>query len=439
MRGGLAALFIKSPLRPLPSGQKYPLTIFSKTFNHLSISLNTFTINKIFCELMNRQIAYKYRFYPTDDQKVLLAQTFGCVRYVYNNILEYRHKEYYQNNNCINYVQTSAKFTEMRKETQWLQAVSFDAIQQGLRNLDRAFSNFFKGQNKYPKFKNRNARQSFRLTKNSFRFKDGKLYIAKSKEPLEIKWSRDLDLSKINSITVSQDSANRYFVSIQGEKDIKLKPVNQNKIGIDLGLTNFIIDSNGNKIANPRNTKKYAQKLKIEQRKLSKKQKGSENFKKQKLKVARAHAKIADCRKDFLHKLSTNIVNENQVIILEDLAIKNMVQNRKLSKSISDAAWSMFVGMLKYKSEWFGRTFHQVNRWYPSYKTCSSCGHLHSKMPLSVRKFSCENCGTELDRDINAAKNILTVGHTELACGVQNKTKALKSNAQDRETRILFL
>lgn len=388
---------------------------------------------------MNQQIAYKYRFYPTDEQKTLLAQTFGCVRFVYNNILEYRHNEYYQNNNSINYTETSAKLTELKKDLDWLKDVSSVALQQSLRNLDVAFSNFFKGQNRYPKFKNRNKRQSFRLVNSGFNIKDGKLYIAKSKEPLEVKWSRDLDLSKINSITISKDCANRYHVSIQGEKYIKLKPVNQNKIGIDLGLTHFLIDSNGNKISNPRNTRKYAKKLKIEQRRLSNKQKGSENFKKQKFKVAQVHAKIADCRKDFLHKLSTNIVNENQVIILEDLAVKNMVKNRKLSKSISDAAWSTFVNMLKYKSEWFGRTFHQVNRWYPSSKTCSSCGHLHSKMPLSVRNFSCEGCGATHDRDINAAKNILTVGQTELACGVQNKTKALKSNAQDRETRILSL
>jgi len=389
---------------------------------------------------LNQQIAYKYRVYPTNEQKTLLARTFGCVRFVYNNILEYRHNEYYQNNNSINYNQTSAKLTELKKELDWLYDVSNVALQQGLRNLDTAFSNFFKGRAKYPKFKNRHKKQSFRLTNSGFRFKDGKLYIAKSKEPLEIKWSRDLDLSKINSITVSKDSADRYFVSIQGEKDMKLKPVNQNKIGIDLGLTHFLIDSNGNKIANLRNTRKYAQKLKIEQRRLSKKQKGSENFKKQKLKVARVHAKIADCRKDFLHKLSSNIVNENQVIILEDLAVKNMIQNRKLSKAISDAAWSTFVDMLKYKSEWYGRTFHQVNRWYPSSKTCSSCGHLHSKMPLSVRKFSCESCHVEHDRDINAAKNILTVGHTELACGVQNKTESpVWSNAQDCETRIPLL
>jgi putative transposase len=205
-------------------------------------------------------------------------------------------------------------------------------------------------------------------------------------------------------------------------------------------LTHFLIDSNGNKISNPKNTRKYAQKLKIEQRRLKNKQKGSENFKKQKLKVARIHAKIADCRKDFLHKLSSTIVNENQVICVEDLAVKNMVKNRKLSKAISDAAWSTFVNMLKYKSDWYGRTFHQVNRWYPSSKTCSSCGHLHSKMPLSVRKFSCEKCGAEHDRDINAAKNILTVGQTELACGVHDKTKALvESNAQDREARIPLL
>ena len=384
------------------------------------------------------QVAYKYRFYPTEEQKQLLAQTFGCVRYVYNNILEYRHNEYYQKNNSINYSQTSAKFTEMRNEIDWLRDVSYVAIQQGLRNLDNAFSNFFKKKANYPKFKNRNAKQSFRLTSVGFRIKNGKLYIAKSKEPLDVKWSRELDLEKLNSITISKDPANRYHVSIQGEKDMKLKPFTNKKIGIDLGLTHFCIDSNGDKINNPRTTRKYAQKLKIEQRKLSKKEKGSSNYQKQKLKVARVHAKIADTRNDFLHKLSSKIINENQVIVLEDLAVGNMIKNKKLSKSIADVSWSKFVNMLKYKSEWYGRTFHQVNRWYPSSKTCSSCGHLHDSMPLNVRHFSCENCGEELDRDINAAKNILTVGLTELACGDRGKSdpRSHRDNALVSEARI---
>ena len=387
------------------------------------------------------QIAYKYRLYPTKSQEQLFAQTFGCVRYVYNNILEYRHNEFYTNHNSINYKQTSAKFTEMRKEIDWLRDVSFDAIQQGLRNLDKAFSNFFLKRANYPKFKNRNMKQSFRLTKNAFRFKDGKLYIAKSKEPLNVKWSRELDLQKLNSITISKDSANRYHVSIQGEKDMKLHPFTDKKIGIDLGLTHFCIDSDGDKINNPRTTRKYAQKLKFEQRRLKNKEKDSENFKKQKLKVARVHAKIADTRNDFLHKLSSKIINENQVIVLEDLAVGNMIKNKKLSKSIADVSWSKFVNMLKYKSEWYGRTFHQVNRWYPSSKTCSNCGHLHDSMPLNIRNFSCENCGAELDRDINAAKNILTVGLTELACGDRGKSdlRSFGDNALVSETRIPLL
>ena len=384
------------------------------------------------------QIAYKYRFYPTEEQKQLFSNTFGCVRYVYNNILEYRHKEYYQNNNSVNYVQTTKKLTELKSEYEWLKNVSSVALQQSLRNLDSAFSNFFKGHNKYPRFKNRYKKQSFRLVNSGFCFKNGKLYIAKSKEPLDIKWSRELDLEKLNSITISKDSANRYHVSIQGEKEMKLHPLNDNKIGVDLGLTHFCIDSNGDKINNPRTTRKYAQKLKFEQRRLKNKQSGSNNYQKQKLKVARIHAKIADTRSDFLHKLSSRIVNENQVIVLEDLAVGNMIKNKKLSKSISDASWAKFVDMLKYKSEWYGRTFHQVNRWYPSSKTCSSCGYLHDSMPLNIRNFSCENCGAELDRDINAAKNILTVGLTELACGDRGKSdpRSFKDNALVSEARI---
>ena len=371
-----------------------------------------------------KQVAYKYRIYPTREQQKLFANTFGCVRFVYNNLLDYRHKEFFQNNNSINYTQTAKRLRELKKEYTWLSNVSAVALQQSLRNLDKAFSNFFKGLSRYPKFKNKNAKQSFRLVNTGFSIRDDKLYIAKSKQPLKVKWSRKLDFEKINNITISKDCSGRYFVSIQGEKDIKPKQKLNKSIGLDLGLNHLVIDSDGKKYSNVRNTRKYANKLKREQRRLFKKQKGSNNRKKQRLKVAKVHAKIADRRKDYLHKLSSKLIKENQLICLEDLQVKNLIRNKKLSKHISDASWGELVSMMEYKADWYGRKVVKIDRFYPSSKTCSSCGHLHEKMPLSIRKFSCKSCGTKHDRDINAAKNVLAVGHTVIACGESNKTEA---------------
>lgn len=370
-----------------------------------------------------KQAALKYRAYPTKEQQALFASTFGCVRFVYNSLLDYRHKEYYQNNNSINYSQTSKKLTELKSEYEWLKRVSSVALQQSLRNLDNAFSNFFKGRAKYPNFKKKNNRQSFRLVNSGFSLNNGELYIAKSKQPLKIKISRPIDLEKINSVTISKDCSGRYFISIQGEKNIEPKISLRSSIGLDLGISHLLIDSNGKKYNNQRHTKKYAYKLKLEQRRLSNKKKGSSNFNKQKLKVAKVHAKITDCRNDYLHKLTSNIVNENQVIVVEDLAVKNMVKNKKLSKHISDASWGTLISMLEYKANWYGRDLVKIDRWYPSSKTCSSCGHKHYSMPLNIRKFSCSACGVSHDRDINAAKNILAVGTTVLACGDHGKTK----------------
>lgn len=390
------------------------------------VSINV-TITIVFCNrIIMTSLALKYRAYPTKEQQQLFAHTFGCVRFVFNQLLDYRHKEYYTNNNSINYTQTAKKLTEMKLGIEWLKNVSSVALQQSLRNLDSAYGNFFKGRSSYPKFKSKHNKQSFRLVNSGFRLKNGEIYIAKSNEPLKIKLSRPIDLTKVNSITISKDCSGRYFVSIQGEKEIKELPKNDHKIGIDLGLTHLAITSDGVKFNNKRHTKKYEVKLAMYQKRLSKKQKGSNNRYKARLKVAKIHAKIADCRKDYLHKLSTKLINENQVICLEDLAIKNMVKNRKLSKAISDVSWGEFVSLLTYKAGWYGRNLVKIDRWFPSSKTCSECGHLHSKMPLSIRKFSCDGCGVKLDRDINAARNILAAGHVVLACGAGSLDTTMK-------------
>jgi putative transposase len=358
-----------------------------------------------------KEIAVKQRFYPTIEQAELLAQTFGCVRVVYNSILRWRTDAFYNDTQKVNYNAASAKLTELKKdpELHWLSDVSSVPLQQALRHQQTAFKNFFEGRTKYPTFKKKRSKQSATFAKSAFSFKGGKLFIAKSKEPLKIRWSRSLP-SDPSSITLSKDSAGRYFVSmlcrflpIQLAKSAK-------QIGIDLGLTDLVITSDGFKSGNPRHTKRHAARLARAQRGLSRKKKGSNNFEKARHKVARIHAKIMDSRRDFTHKLTTKLINENQVICLESLVVKNMVKNPKLAKAISDANWGEFVRQMAYKADWLGRTIKQIDRWYPSTKRCNCCGHIVDFLPLNIRHWDCPECSAHLDRDLNAAQNIKSAG-----------------------------
>lgn len=366
-----------------------------------------------------KEKAYKYRFYPTPDQVDLLNQTFGCIRFVYNSILKWRTDAYYNDGESINYNSCSSKLTELKKQSEfsWLNDVSCVPLQQSLRHQQTAFTNFFKGRAKYPAFKKKRSYQSAEFTKSAFKYKDGKVYIAKSKEPLKIKWSRNLS-SEPTTITVSKDCSGRWFVSLLCRFEPKSMPVNNKTVGIDLGLTDVVITSDGFKSGNPRYTAKYAKKLAKAQRKLSKKKKGSANFKKAQLVVAKIQAKIGDSRRDFTHKLTTKLINENQVISCESLSVKNMVKNTKLAKSISDANWGEIVRQLTYKADWHDRTLVQIDKWYPSSKRCSCCGHIVDSLPLHIRHWSCPACDSKLDRDTNAAINIKGAGQALLACGV---------------------
>lgn len=291
-------------------------------------------------------------------------------------------------------------------------------MQQSLRHLQTAFSNFFAKRAKYPTFKSKHDKQAAEYTASAFKW-DGKvLKLAKMDAPLNIRWSRTLPkAAKLTTATVSKDATGRYFVSLLCDDVVSPKPEVSAKVGIDLGLTHFAILSTGEKIAAPNTFRKNESKLAKLQRRLAKKQKGSSNRNKARMKVARLHAKTADTRRDFLHKLSTRLVNENQVIAIESLAVSNMQKNRRLAKSISDAGWSEFVRQLEYKSLWYGRALVGIDRWYPSSKRCRDCGYTVPKMPLKVRSWICPECGSIHDRDINAARNVLTAGLAGLALG----------------------
>lgn len=370
---------------------------------------------------MKQKRAYKYRVYPTHEQANTLARTFGCARFVYNWALRLRTDAYYQEQRRVSYYDTSAALTDLKKqpEYRWLNEVSCVPVQQALRHLDRAFRNFFEGRASYPTFKKRHGQQSAEYTTSAFKWDGTSLTLAKMDAPLDIHWSRPLpDGAKPTTVTITKDCANRYFVSLLIEEDMKPLPVVKKQVGLDLGIKGMVVLSTGEHVGNPRYFAQNEKKLAKAQRRLAKKKKGSKNRKKARLKVARIHAKIADRRRDYQHKLSTRILRENQVVCIESLSVKNMVKNHKLAKAISDVGWGEFVRQLEYKASWYGRTLVKIDKWYPSSKRCFACGHILDSLSLDVRQWRCPECGALHDRDINAAKNIHAVGLTVVeACG----------------------
>ncbi|MGH3310142.1 MAG: RNA-guided endonuclease InsQ/TnpB family protein [Streptomyces sp.] len=365
--------------------------------------------------------AFKYRFYPSDAQAAELSRTFGCVRKVYNLALAAR-TEAWTRQERVNYNATSAMLTAWKKteELAYLSEVSSVPLQQTLRHLQVAFTNFFAKRAKYPRFKSRKkSRKSAEYTTSGFRFRAGKLTLAKMSEPLDIRWSRPLPQGAAPStVTVSQDAAGRWFVSLLcQDASIQPLPAIDAAVGIDVGLDHLLTLSTGEKIVNPRHERRDRAALAKAQRRLAKKARGEgANRAKARRKVAKIHARITDRRRDHLHQLTTRLVRENQTLVIEDLTVRNMVKNRSLSRAISDAAWSDFRSMLEYKAAWYGREVIAVDRFFPSSKLCSTCGTLAEKMPLNVRTWTCD-CGTTHDRDVNAAKNLLAAGRAVAACG----------------------
>jgi putative transposase len=364
--------------------------------------------------------AFKYRFYPTSAQAAELQRTFGCVRLVYNRALEARSAAWNGEQRRVTYGESSALLTAWKRDPQlaFLNEVSSVPLQQCLRHLQAGFVAFWDKRAGYPRFKSRKrGKQSAEYTRSAFRWRDGQLTLAKMTEPLDIRWSRQLPEGvEPSTVTVSRDPAGRWFVSILVETTVEPLPHVDSAAGIDAGITSLITLSTGKKVPNPRHERRDRARLAREQRRLARKQKGSNNRERQRRKVARVHARIADRRRDFLHQLSTRLVRENQTVVIEDLAVANLLGNHRRARVISDAAWSELRAMLAYKCRWYGRDLVVVDRWFPSSKTCSVCGALQDTMPLNIRGWTC-HCGATHDRDVNAARNILAAGLAVTACG----------------------
>ncbi|MFF3084772.1 RNA-guided endonuclease InsQ/TnpB family protein [Streptomyces nojiriensis] len=380
--------------------------------------------------------SFKYRFYPTDAQAVELSRTFGCVRKVYNLALAARAEAWKARGERMGYGQTSAMLTAWKKteELAFLAAVSSVPLQQALRHLQSAFVGFWEKRSQHPRFKSkRKSRACAEYTRSGFRYAEGRVQLAKMDEPLDIVWSRPLPEGVAPStITVSCDSAGRWYVSLLCEDTAAPMPATTNAVGIDAGLTALLTLSTGEKISNPRHERKDRERVTRAQRALSRKEKGSSNRIKARTRVARIHARIADRRRDFLHQLTTRLVRENQTLVIEDLTVANMLRNHKLARSISDAAWRELRSMLEYKTAWYGRELIVVDRWFPSSRLCSACGVIADAMPLSVREWTCESCGTAHDRDGNAAVNLLAAGLAAAVCGADVRPHRESSSRSGR-------
>ena len=357
--------------------------------------------------------AYKYRIYPNKRQKELLAKSFGCCRFVYNHFLNKRIETYQTEQKTLTYNQCSSELTKLKSELEWLKEPDKCSLQNAIKDMDRAYKNFFKNNASFPKYKSKKThRFSYRtnvtngnITYLGKHIKLPKLGMVKTRTKL-------LPQGRIINATISQEPSGKYYVSLCCT-DVEIQKLEKTgkEMGIDLGIKSFAVTSSGETIPNPRYLQKSLNKLARLQRELSRKTRGGSNWNKARIKLARLQEHIANQRTDFLQKLSTKLIRENDVICIEDLQVKNMIQNHKLARNIADVSWSEFIRQLQYKADWYGKTIIKVDKWYASSQICSCCGNQFPiTKDLSVREWICPNCHTALDRDGNAARNILREG-----------------------------
>lgn len=374
--------------------------------------------------------AYKFRFYPTPEQEENLIRTWGCVRVVYNKALEYRTTAWYERQERVSYADTSRMLTQWKntEELSFLREVSSVPLQQSLRHLQTAFANFWGKRAKYPRFKSlKKSNLGLKYIKSGLSLRDGKVKLAKHSEPLNIVWSRPVDLAAVSSATVTRDKAGRWFISLLASESIDPKSVTGRTVGIDLGAKDALITSIGSR-HNPGdmfNVKKKQALVNKRQKELSRKEKGSKNRAKARTKLARAHAKLADAKRDWLHKITTRMVEDFDVICIEDLNVWGMTASAMgkgraakagLNRGILSNSFGEFRELLEYKADWYGKEVVAIDRFYPSSKRCSECGRINQELKLNQRFWTC-TCGTHHDRDINAAKNIKAAGLAVLASG----------------------
>ena len=391
---------------------------------------------------------YRFRLYPNEGQIELLAKHFGCTRYVYNFFLNQREEQYKLTGKGDNYYEQAKTLTALKKqeETAWLKEVNAQTLQFAIKSLEVAYTNFFKKRAKFPKFKSKHSKNSFTVPQFAS-VAGNRLFIPKFKEGIKCRVHREIK-GKIGKVTITKTPSGKYFVSVFTEEEY-VTPIKKTgkSVGVDMGLKDLLVTSEGETFKNNRYTRRYESKLAKAQKHLSRKKKDSRGFENQRLKVARLHEKISNSRADYLHKCSISLVRRYDTIYIEDLNVKGMTKNHRLAKSITDASWGSFVSMLTYKAEWNNKKVVKVDRYFPSSQTCNVCGYVNKDIKdLSVREWECPHCHANHDRDVNAAINILRIGLNNTSAGTVDytggeevRTDLLESHSSEKPEAHEFL
>ena len=374
------------------------------------------------CGMKVIQKTYKFRLYPNKEQEKMLANYFGSVRFVYNHFLAKRKEQYEQTRKSSNYYEQAKELTAMKKTEafSWLKEINSQTLQHALRHLETAYVNFFKGRTRFPRFHSKKHGGSFAVPQY-FKVEGNRIFIPKFKGGIRFAKSQDV-LGELRNMTVSVTPGGKYYVCIMAHVEVGDLEKTNLSVGIDLGLKDFVITSNGDRYSSNKFIKKYSKKLATMQKHLSRKKKGSGSWNRQRIKVARLQEKITSCRNDKLHKISVELIRRYDVVCCEDMNVKGMAKNHHLAKAVSDASWGTFVTMLEYKAKWYGKELVKIGRFYPSSKTCHHCGHVKEDLSLEDRYYTCPNCGELIDRDLNAAKNILDEGLRNISAGTVDYT-----------------